>query len=273
MAVRTARRRLPPGPGRERPGSQRGYGAALIGGSIAARGKYILMGDADGSYDFRDAGKFLAKLREGNDIVMGNRFQGGIKPGAMPWKNRYIGNPVLTWIGRLFFRTPVSDFHCGLRAFSKPAFEKMDLRTTGMEFASEMVIKATLLKLHVAEVPTVLSPDGRSRSPHLRPWRDGWRHLRFMLLYSPRWLFLYPGLLLMILGFALAIWLIPSPQRIAGVVIDVHTLFFAMIFAVIGFQAVCFGVTTKIYAVTHGPAPLRAVFRTRFSATSPWKRD
>ena len=237
------------------PVTARGYGAALIGGCTAARGRFILMADADGSYDFSQAPEFLRKLREGNDLVMGNRFRGQIKPGAMPWKNRYIGNPVLTTIGRLFFRTPVSDFHCGLRAFSKDAFEKLELCTTGMEFASEMVIKATLLKLRVAEIPTTLSPDGRSRRPHLRPWRDGWRHLRFMLLYSPRWLFLYPGILLMLAGLALTLWLLPRPQQIGHIVVDVHTMFVAMILAVVGFQAVCFGVTTKIYAVTHGLHP------------------
>ena len=236
---------------------KRGYGSALIEGCRAARGKYVMMGDADRSYDFGEASEFVAKLREGYDLVMGNRFRGKIEPGAMPWKNRYIGNPILTGIGRLFFRAPVADFHCGLRAFSKAAFEQMDLQTTGMEFASEMVIKASLLGMKTCEIPIVLRPDGRSRQPHLRPWRDGWRHLRFMLLYSPRWLFLYPGILLMSVGLALGTWLMPNPHTIGSVVLDVHTMFFAMIVALMGYQAFCFGVTTKIYAVTHGLHPKR----------------
>src|SRR5215510_15103668 len=172
----------------------KGYGNALMGGIAAARGKYIIMGDADDSYDFTSLGPFITKLRERYDLVMGNRFKGGITPGAMPVLHKYLGNPVLTGIGRLLFGSPCSDFHCGLRGFNKAAIMRLGLRTTGMEFASEMVVKATLYGLRIAEVPTTLSPDGRSRPPHLRSWRDGWRHLRFLLLYSPRWLFLYhPG--------------------------------------------------------------------------------
>ena len=178
----------------------RGYGSALIGGITAARGRFVIMGDADSSYDFSNLMPFVQKLREGYDLVMGNRFLGGIKPGAMPWPNRYLGNPVLSSLGRLFFRSPIGDFHCGIRGFLRESVLKMDLRTTGMEFASEMVVKASSQKLRVIEVPTTLSPDGRSRPPHLRRWRDGWRHLRFMLLFSPRWLFLYPGILFMLLG-------------------------------------------------------------------------
>ena len=178
----------------------RGYGAALFFGAQDARGRFVIMGDADDSYDFEHLDLFVEALRQGSDLVMGNRFKGGIKPGAMPFKNRYLGNPALSAIGRLFFHCPVGDFHCGLRGFSKAAFDKMDLQTTGMEFASEMAVKATLLKMRVDEVPTTLSKDGRSRPPHLRPWRDGWRHLRFMLLYSPRWAFLYPGVALMLVG-------------------------------------------------------------------------
>src|SRR5712664_924542 len=177
--------------------AERGYGAALRAGIAAARGPFIIMGDADDSYDFADVPRFVEKLRVGFDVVMGNRFLGGIKPGAMPPLHRYLGNPLLTFIGRLFFKSPIGDFHCGLRGFSKEAFLKLHLQTTGMEFASEMVVKATLQHLRVTEVPTTLSPDGRSRPPHLRSWRDGWRHLRFLLLYSPRWLCLYPGALLM----------------------------------------------------------------------------
>ena len=175
--------------------STKGYGAALTGGIAAARGKFIIIGDADDSYDFTRLGPFVEKLRQGYDLVMGNRFKGGIAPNAMPPLHRYLGNPVLTAIGRLFFHSPSGDFHCGLRGFRKEAALKMNLRTSGMEFASEMVVKATLHKMKIAEVPTTLSPDGRSRPPHLRSWRDGWRHLRFLLLYSPRWLFLYPGLI------------------------------------------------------------------------------
>ena len=195
----------------------RGYGAALNGAIIASRGKYCVMGDSDDSYDFSNLDLFVKELRAGADLVMGNRFLGGIEPGAMPWKNRYIGNPVLSGVGRFLFRAPAKDFHCGLRAFSRDAFLRMDLRTTGMEFASEMVIKATLMGMKIVEVPTTLSPDGRSRPPHLRPYRDGWRHLRFMLLFSPDWLFLYPGLVLMFAGLLLGAKLLASPVYINGV--------------------------------------------------------
>ena len=180
----------------------RGYGSALQGGIAAAHGRYIVMGDADDSYDFSELAPLLDSLRDGADLVMGNRFRGGIAPRAMPPLHRYLGNPVLTAIGRLFFKSPARDFHCGLRGFAKSAYERMELRTTGMEFASEMVVKASLLGMRVEEVPVTLSPDGRSRPPHLRSWRDGWRHLRFLLLYSPRWLFLYPGIAMMIAGLA-----------------------------------------------------------------------
>src|SRR5262249_14928572 len=177
---------------------EKGYGSALMAGIAAARGDFVIMGDADDSYDFADLQPFISNLRAGYDLVMGNRFAGGIKPGAMPALHRYLGNPVLTSIGRLFFRSPCKDFHCGLRGFRKSSIVELDLRTTGMEFASEMVVKATLHGAKIAEVPTTLSPDGRSRAPHLRSWRDGWRPLRFLLLYSRRWLVLYPGLFLML---------------------------------------------------------------------------
>jgi glycosyltransferase involved in cell wall biosynthesis len=226
----------------------RGYGAALYHGSLAARGTYVIMGDSDDSYDFSDLMNFVEKLRAGYDLVMGNRFQGGIKPGAMPWKNRWLGNPVLSTIGRMFFHCPVGDFHCGLRGYSVQAFRTMDLHTTGMEFASEMVIKATLLKLRIAEVPTTLSPDGRSRPPHLRPWRDGWRHLRFMLLYSPRWLFFYPGLLLMVVGLVIGLWLLPGARHIGSVGLDVHTLLYSAFAVIIGFQGVLFAVCARVLA-------------------------
>src|SRR5476649_357352 len=187
--------------------SEKGYGSALTGGIQAASGKWILMGDADDSYDFSDITGFVKKFQEGFELVMGCRLPSGggtISPGAMPWKNRWLGNPILSFIGRLFFKCPAHDFHCGLRGFTKTAFEKMDLQTTGMEFASEMVIKSTLKSLRITEVPITLHKDGRSRPPHLKPWRDGWRHLRFMLLFSPRWLFLVPGIFLSALGFIVA---------------------------------------------------------------------
>jgi glycosyltransferase involved in cell wall biosynthesis len=234
----------------------RGYGAALYHGTMAARGRYVIMGDADDSYDFSRLDDFVAKLREGNEVVMGNRFQGGIRPGAMPWKNRYIGNPVLSGIGKLFFRCPVGDFHCGLRGFSREAFQRMRLQTTGMEFASEMVIKATLLKLRIAEVPTTLDKDGRSRPPHLRPWRDGWRHLRFMLLYSPRWLFLYPGIVVTLLGLTLGIAILRGPLAITRhVALDVNSLLVAFAAVVLGFQAVAFSICARSYAYHEGLLP------------------
>lgn len=233
----------------------RGYGNALIGGISAAHGRYIIIGDADDSYDFADLNLFVEKLREGYGLVMGNRFLGGIKPGAMPWLHQYLGNPVLTWIGRLLFRSPCGDFHCGLRGFSKEIITKLDLRTTGMEFASEMVVKATLRKVRIAEVPTTLYPDGRSRPPHLRSWRDGWRHLRFLLIYSPRWLFLYPGALLMFSGLMIALWLLPGSRTIGNITLDIHTLLYGAILILVGFQAVNFAVFTKIFAITEGLIP------------------
>lgn len=223
----------------------RGYGAALYHASREARGRFIVMGDADGSYDFSRLDPFIERLREGFDLVMGNRFLGGIEPGAMPWKNRHIGNPVLTGIGRLFFGSGVRDFHCGLRGFTKAAFERMDLQTTGMEYASEMVIKATILGMRVTEVPTTLSRDGRTRPPHLRPWRDGWRHLRFMLLHSPRWLFFYPGLLAMLVGAATMVWLLPGPQRLGTIELDVHTLLFAAMLLLVGHQSTMFAIASR----------------------------
>ena len=202
------------------PVETRGYGAALMGGIQAANGRFVIMADADDSYDFTQLMPFLAKLREGFDLVIGNRFLGGILPGAMPPLHRYLGNPVLTGIGRLFFNSPCGDFHCGMRGFRRDAVLALDLQTTGMEFASEMVVKATLLGMRVTEVPTTLSPDGRSRPPHLRSWRDGWRHLRFLMLFSPRWLFLYPGALLMLIGVVTGAWLLPEQRTIGGVVLQ-----------------------------------------------------
>jgi hypothetical protein len=230
----------------------RGYGSALAGGIAAAGGRYVIMGDADDSYDFANLGPFIDKLRDGYALVVGNRFLGGIRPGAMPPLHRYVGNPVLSGIGRLLFRSPCRDFHCGLRAFDRAAITRLDLRTTGMEFASEMIVKAALHGLRVAEVPTTLSPDGRGRAPHLRSFRDGWRHLRFLLLYSPKWLFFYPGLLLMLVGTAAGLWLLPGPRQVGGVTLDVHTLMYAAAAVLVGAQAVAFAVFTKVFAVTEG---------------------
>jgi glycosyltransferase involved in cell wall biosynthesis len=233
----------------------RGYGSALRGGIAAARGRFVLMGDADDSYDFTQLHTFVIKLREGYELVMGNRFQGGILPGAMPPLHRYLGNPVLTAIGRLFFKSPVGDFHCGLRAFRKDAIERLGLRTLGMEFASEMVVKATAFGLRVTEIPTTLSPDGRDRASHLRTWRDGWRHLRFLLLYSPRWLFLYPGVALFVLGTVVCTVLLPGPLMIGNVGFDIHTMLFAAMAILIGFQSIVFATFTKIFAISEGLLP------------------
>ena len=233
----------------------KGYGNALMGGIAAARGKYVVMGDADDSYDFGHIPRFVQQLREGADVVIGNRFRGGIQKDAMPGLHRYFGNPLLTRVGRLFFHSPVGDFYCGLRGFRKDAYERMGLRTTGMEFAPEMVVKATLLQLRIAEVPTTLSPDGRKRPPHLRTWRDGWRTLRFFLLYSPRWLFLYPGMALMLAGFLLGLWLLPAPRPVGGITFDVHTLVYAAAFVMLGFHAMAFAVFTKMFAISEGLLP------------------
>ena len=237
---------------------EKGYGSALRGGAEAALGEWIIMGDADDSYDFSSIQGFVEKFREGYDLVMGCRLPRGggtIAPGAMPWKNRWLGNPVLSSIGRLFFRCPAQDFHCGLRGFTKAAFRKMELKTTGMEFASEMVIKATLKALRISEVPITLYPDGRSRPPHLKPWRDGWRHLRFMLLFSPRWLFLGPGLALLLVGLALAVPLSIGSFKIGRVQFDTNTLLVAGMMLIVGVQVLFFALFTKIYCVAAGLLP------------------
>lgn len=226
----------------------RGYGSALRGGIEAARGELVIMADADDSYDFSALEPFVTKLREGWDVVMGNRFLGGIKPGAMPFKNRYLGNPVLTFIGRLFFDCPVGDFHCGMRAFTRTAYRRMELRTPGMEFASEMVIRSTVAGLKITEVPIFLYPDGRSRPPHLRPWRDGWRHLRFMLLLSPRWLFFVPGSVLFGIGLTVCALLVKDTVG----VFDIHTLLVAGFLCVIGYQIIIFAACTQRVAERHG---------------------
>jgi len=232
-----------------------GYGVALHHGVLAANGRYIIMGDSDDSYDFSRLGGLLEALRKGGDLVMGNRFRGGIRPGAMPWKNRYIGNPVLSLIGRVFFRASVADFHCGLRGVSRAAYERMGLVTAGMEYASEMVIKATLFGMRIVEVPVTLDKDLRDRPPHLRPWRDGWRHLRFMLLYSPRWLFFYPGLLLMMVGGLLGARLVAGPLIVGPLFLDVHTLLYAASAVLLGFQLVAFSFFARIFSVSEGLAP------------------
>ncbi len=223
----------------------RGYGAALMQGIKNALGRYIIMGDADDSYDFSQLTSFLAKLREGYDLVMGNRFKGKIEKGAMPFLNKYLGNPVLSLLGRVFFRTQIGDFHCGLRGFSREAILDLNLQSSGMEFASEMVVKATLRKLNMTEVATSLSPDGRSRPPHLRPWRDGWRHLRLLLAYSPRWLFYYPGLFFMILGIILMMLLVQGPVKIDKYIFDIHTMLFSSLFIIVGLQAMFFFVFAR----------------------------
>jgi glycosyltransferase involved in cell wall biosynthesis len=243
----------------------RGYGAALMAGIEAARGKYILMADADASYDFGHLPRFLVKLEEGNDLVMGNRFGGEIKPGAMPPLHRYLGNPVLSFIGRLFFDIPARDFHCGIRAFRRDSMLGLNLRTTGMEFASEMVVKSSLAGLRLAEVPTTLSPDGRSRAPHLRTWRDGWRHLRFLLLYSPRWLFLYPGIVAFVAGLLLSCWLIPGPRTVGRWTFDVDTLTYALGLVLIGAHISVFAVSAKVFGTQEGFLPPNPKFERIFN--------
>jgi hypothetical protein len=235
--------------------TDKGYGNALMGGIRAARGRYVAMGDADDSYDFATLMPFIEELRDGADLVMGNRFKGGIAPGAMPPLHRYLGNPVLSFVGRLFFGSKIGDFHCGLRAFRKESIIRLGLQTGGMEFASEMVVKATLAKYDIREVPTTLSPDGRTRAPHLSTWRDGWRHLRFLMLYSPRWLFLIPGLLLMTLGLIGGVALSTGPVSFGEIAFDVDTLVGASAVLVIGFQAVLFALLTKVYAMEEGFLP------------------
>ncbi|RDK83242.1 glycosyltransferase family 2 protein [Marinirhabdus gelatinilytica] len=244
--------------------SEKGYGNALIGGITAAKGRYVMMGDADDSYDFSNMMPYLEKLREGYDLVMGNRFKGGIEKGAMPFLHKYLGNPVLSFIGRLFFKSKIGDFHCGLRGFSKDAFKRMELKTTGMEFASEMIVKASLKKMNIAEVPTTLSPDGRSRPPHLNTWRDGWRHLRFLVLYSPKWLFYYPGFLLFLFGLITSALLIYKPITIDSVTFDVHTLLFTSVSLLIGFQFILFYGLTKVFTVENGLLPKSDMYDRQF---------
>lgn len=227
---------------------EKGYGAALIGGIKAARGRYVIMGDADDSYDFSSLDEFVARLREGYQLVMGNRFRGGIAKGAMPPLHRYLGNPVLSFIGRLFYSVRIGDFHCGLRGFDRQAALALGLQCPGMEFASELVVKARLHKLRITEVPTTLSQDGRSRPPHLRSWRDGWRHLRFLLLFSPRWLFRVPGALLFGTGLLLTALIMPSPVHVGRLTLDVFSLVVASSLMLIGMQMLTFGWLARVYA-------------------------
>src|SRR5215831_12740888 len=219
------------------PVEERGYGSALRAGIAAARGPFIIMGDADDSYDFSEVPRFAEMLRQGYDVVMGNRFRGEIKPRAMPWHHKYIGNPGLTALLNLFFRAGIGDSHCGMRGFTRVVYERMDLRSTGMEFASEFVIKAAQLGAKTSEIPITLWKDKRGRPPHLRSFRDGWRHLRFMLLCAPNWLFVLPGGLLVVVGLFLVFWLLPGPRQISPrVTLDVHTMIFGVIFTLLGVQ-------------------------------------
>ena len=237
------------------PVEDRGYGNALIGGILSARGEYVIMGDADDSYDLMNLMPFIVELRKGADLVMGNRFKGGIEPGAMPPLHQYLGNPVLSFIGRLFFRSRIGDFHCGLRGFRRDSVLSLHLQAAGMEFASEMVVKATLARQKIAEVPTALAKDGRSRPPHLRTWRDGWRHLRFLLLFSPRWLFFIPGVVMLLLGLIIGGMTATGSIIIGGVGFGVDTLVAAGGMVIIGFQSVFFWLFTRVYAHSEGFLP------------------
>ncbi|MDD6194979.1 MAG: glycosyltransferase family 2 protein [Lachnospiraceae bacterium] len=237
------------------PVEERGYGAALIGGCNGALGKYVIMGDADDSYDFLHLMPFVEKLREGYDLVMGNRFKGGIEPGAMPPLHKYLGNPVLSFIARLFYPSEIGDYHCGLRGYNREAILGLNLVTTGMEYASEMVVKATLNHLKIAEVPTTLKKDGRSHAPHLRSWSDGWRHLKFLLMHSPNWLFMYPGLFLLAIGLILTIVIGVGDLTIGNVGLGVHTMMYAAAAMMVGVNLVMFSLFTRTYARITGFIP------------------
>ena len=228
---------------------ERGYGAALRAGIAAARGPYIIMGDADDSYDFTDVPRFVEKLREGFDMVMGNRFRGGIKPGAMPRLHKYFGNPGLTALLNTFFHAHIGDSYCGMRGFTRSLYDRLDLRSPGMEFALEMVIKSAQIGARIAEIPIVLWPDKRGHAPHLRSFRDGWRSLRFMLLYAPNWLFLLPGGTLVLAGLFLVFWLLPGPRYITPKIgLDVHTMIFGVIFTLLGAQILSIGAFAKVFS-------------------------
>jgi uncharacterized membrane protein len=242
-----------------------GYGSALAAGIAAASGTYVIMGDGDDSYDFGGLEPFVRELRTGSDLVVGNRFRGGVEPGAMPLLHRYVGNPALTFIGRRLFGIPVRDVYCGLRGFRASAIAELDLRSEGMEYALEMIVKAKLQELRITEVPTTLSPDGRGRPPHLRTWRDGWRSLRFFLLFSPRWLLLYPGMFLVALGIATMAWLLPEQRRVGGVTFDVHTLLYGAVAVLVGFQAIAFATFARLFAMNDGLLPEDPPFRRRMN--------
>lgn len=248
--------------------NEKGYGSVIMAGIKAAKGKYIVIGDADDSYDFSAIMPFVVLLREGFDLVIGNRFKGGIEKNAMPFLHRYLGNPVLSFTGRLFFHIAIGDFHCGIRGLSKHCFERLELKTTGMEFASEMIVKAALLKMKITETPVKLYIDKRNASSHLRTWRDGWRHLRFLLLYSPRWLFLIPGLLLLLVGLTGSLLLIPGPVNFFGKKLDIHTLLYTSGFILMGFQLISFYVFTRMYTFTHGLVPGQGKFINFFKVFS-----
>jgi glycosyltransferase involved in cell wall biosynthesis len=237
------------------PVPERGYGAALRTGIAAAEGRFVIMADADDSYALDDLGPFVDALRGGADLVMGNRFAGGIEPGAMPALHRYLGNPVLSWVGRLFFRVPINDFHCGMRGFRRNRVLELGLTTVGMEFASEMVVRSAINGLHITEVPTTLKPDGRSRAPHLRTWRDGWRHLRFLLAFSPRWLFLYPAVFLVVAGAAVFTRLAVGPVTIGSVTFDIQTMIAAASAIIVGLQAGVLAMVSRAYASALGLLP------------------
>lgn len=250
---------------------RRGYGAALLGGIREARGKFVVMGDADDSYDFARLEPFIAELRQGHDLVMGNRFRGGIERGAMPFLHRYLGNPVLSFLGRLFFGVRVGDFHCGLRGFNRTRILALDLSTPGMEFASEMIVKAALAGYRISEVPTTLKPDGRSRPPHLRTWRDGWRHLRFLLVHTPRWLFLYPGVFFLVTGAAGTLALGAGRLSLGGVVMDIHSFLAFCMALLLGVQLVSFALISRRYSVANGFMPPSERYRGILDAVTPEK--
>jgi glycosyltransferase involved in cell wall biosynthesis len=237
------------------PVEQRGYGAALTGGIAAARGRWVIMGDADDSYDFSELEPFVQRLREGYDLVAGNRFEGGIREGAMPWLHRRLGNPALSFVGRTLYGTPCGDIYCGLRGFDREKVAALDIRSSGMEFAIEMIVKATMMGLKVTEVPTTLSPDAEGREPHLNTWRDGWRSIRLLLLYSPKWLFLYPGLALLAVGVAGMAWLVPGQRSVGSVTFDVSTLLYFSLAVIVGLQSVYFFLTARWFGITEGLLP------------------
>ena len=227
---------------------RKGYGSALIAGCNAAKGKYVIMGDADDSYDFTNLMPFVEKLREGYDLVMGNRFKGGIEPGAMPSLHKYIGNPILSFIGRLLYSSKIGDFHCGLRGYNKESIQKLNLHTTGMEYASEMVVSAEIANLKIIEVPTTLSKDGRSRPPHLRSWSDGWRHLKFLFMYTPTWLFLLPGILFTVVGLIINILLFDTDRQIFNINFSIQTLLYGSAFIIMGINIILLFFIMRIYA-------------------------